>query len=374
MMNWIENIIYSFNFLLNKYLGFTNIENILNWFENRMIDKYISKKEIEPINIPTINADELTNIKFVKLSNNYRNPILIKGYMKNTRAVSDWDITYLQNIIGDFNINVVHKDTNISIENYTFNDFVDNMKSKNIYINNNHTILSNFPILFNDIKTQFNNFINILTSTNLRNIHIANLFIGYNQKDKITGSNMHCGGSGNFFCMIKGKKHWTLINPKYSCLLKGRVSQSGIHAQTLFDMPDTNLSTYPKILKYLPRYDITLEPGDILWNAPWWWHRIENINEEGLNIGLAIRNNKVTKLNLQNNLTYTLSGYTYLFYNTIFIGLYEKIMLQKDKHFNTRDEKDKSNVLYQIEQLIKKYPKTILLDEIITEDRYPKDK
>ena len=134
-MNCIENIIYSFNFLLNKYLGFTIIENILNWFENRMIHKYISKKEIKPINIPTINADELTNINFAKLSNNYRNPILIKGYMKNTRAVSDWDITYLQNIIGDFNINVVHKDTNISIENYTFNDFVDNMKSKNIYIN-----------------------------------------------------------------------------------------------------------------------------------------------------------------------------------------------------------------------------------------------
>ena len=45
-MNCIENIIYSFNFLLNKYLGFTIIENILNWFENRMIHKYISKEEI----------------------------------------------------------------------------------------------------------------------------------------------------------------------------------------------------------------------------------------------------------------------------------------------------------------------------------------
>ena len=112
-MNCIENIIYSFNFLLNKYLGFTIIENTLNWFENRMIHKYISKEEIPTINIPTINAEELTNIKFIKLSNNYRNPILIKGYMKNTRAVSDWDITYLQNIIGDFNINVLHKDINI---------------------------------------------------------------------------------------------------------------------------------------------------------------------------------------------------------------------------------------------------------------------
>ena len=70
-------------------------------------------------------------------------------------------------------------------------------------------------------------------------------------------------------------------------------------------------------------------------------------------------------LNLQNNFTYTLSGYTYLLYNTILIELYERIMLRKDKHiFSTKDDKKKSNVLYQIEQLIKKYPKTIHIDNI----------
>ena len=294
-MNIFENIIYSINFLLNKYTGFKFIENILNWYENKMIKKYISLNEIEPINIPLIKWNELTNDKFIELSNNYRNPVLIKGYMKDTNAVLKWDINYLQNIIGDFNINVLNKTDKLCIENYKFNDFVKDMKTKNIYINNNHTILSNFPVLFNDLKIKFNNFINVLSSTNLRNIHIANLFIGYNKKETIAGSNMHCGGSGNFFCMIKGKKHWTLINPKYSCLLKGRAAESGIHAQTLFDMPDTDLSTYPKILKHLPRYDIILEPGDILWNAPWWWHRIENVNSDELNIGLAIRNNKVTR-------------------------------------------------------------------------------
>ena len=135
-------------------------------------------------------------------------------------------------------------------------------------------------------------------------------------------------------------------------------------------MPDTKLSTYPEILEYLPRYDIVLEPGDILWNAPWWWHRIEN--GDGFNVGLAIRNNKVTKLNLQNNLTYTLSGYTYLFYNSLLIGLYEKIMLKKDKHFTRTDENNKSNVLYQIAQLIKKYPKSIQLNDII--NIHPKNK
>ena len=92
-MNYIENIIYSFNFLLNKYLGFTIIENTLNWFENKMIHKYISRKEIPPTTIPIINADELTNKNFIILSNNYRNPVLIKGFLKETNAVKNWNIS-----------------------------------------------------------------------------------------------------------------------------------------------------------------------------------------------------------------------------------------------------------------------------------------
>ena len=359
--------LYLYIFLLNKFVNNKYTEKLLHRYENYQISQNIRHK-IGPLKIPTITNNELSNELFVKLSNNFRNPVLIKGFLKDTKAVKKWDEDYLKNIIQDFEINILNNDK-LTIDNYKFNQFIDNMKNNNIYINNNHAILSNFPVLFNDIKTKFNLLIDTL-DTNLRNIHIANLFIGYNKKDNLTGSNMHCGGSGNFFCMIKGTKRWTLIDPKYSCILKGRVANSGIHAQTLFDMPDTKLSTYPEILEYLPRYDIVLEPGDILWNAPWWWHRIEN--GDGFNVGLAIRNNKVTKLNLQNNLTYTLSGYTYLFYNSLLIGLYEKIMLKKDKHFTRTDENNKSNVLYQIAQLIKKYPKSIQLNDII--NIHPKNK
>ena len=352
-------ICYFFLFLLNKFLNCNYTEKWLNDYENKIISKTI-KEKVNVTEIPTITG-KLTKNEFIKLSNNYRNPVLIRGYLKNTNAIDKWNKDYLKNIIGDFEINILNNDDKLKIQNYKFNDFIDKMETENIYINNNHTILSYFPKLYDDIKSRFESFISVINS-NLRNIHIANLFIGYNKKTKKTGSNMHCGGSGNFFCMIQGTKRWTLIDPKYSCILKGRVASTGIHAQTLFDMPDTPLSEYPEILEYIPRYDITLQPGDILWNAPWWWHRIEN--SDGFNVGLAIRNNKVTKLNLQNNLTYTLSGYTYLFYNSLFIGLYEKFMLNKNKNFNTTQETKRDNVLYQIEKLIKKYPTTVKLNEI----------
>ena len=203
---------------------------------------------------------------------------------------------------------------------------------------------------------------------------MSHFFIGYNTKDKISGTNMHCAGNGNFFCMIKGKKQWTFIDPQYSYLLKGRVAQTGIHAQTLCDMPDTKISEYPKILKHLPRYETILEPGDLLWNAPWWWHRIKNINidEDEYNIAIAIRNNKVSSINIKNNLLYTISGYTYILYNSLFLSIYEYIFLNKNKNFNTDDKNNKHNVLYQIKYLTDKYPNTIKYDDIINSD--PKDK
>jgi hypothetical protein len=374
-MNILESFIFFILFLINKYIDCKITEKWLIFFENRMIRKYVSRKEIDPIEIPTIQAENLTNELFLKLSDNYRNPVMIKGFMKNSQAVKNWNLSYLNDIIGDFKINTISYDSELDIQEMTFNEFT-KRHEEGIYINNNHTILSHFPKLFNDIKDRFDHLIKTLYSTNLKNIHIANLFIGStqgvtastqgvtassNDNKKITGSNMHAGGSGNFFCQLVGKKTWTLIDPKFSCLLKGRVASNGIHAQTLFDMPDTDINTYPTALKHFPRYEITLEPGDILWNAPWHWHRIRN--HDGLSIGMAIRNNKVTYLNLRNNLTYTLSGYVYLVYNSFSIALYEKFI--GNKHFGaSKNEKSQDNVLYQIDKLVKKYPKSVKIETI----------
>lgn len=356
-------MLYSLLFLINKYIDFNFFEKLLNLYEDRYIKKHISKKPIRAQEIPTIDASELTQEIFEQLSDNYRRPVLIKGYLKETNAVKSWTEDYLKEIIDDdFELTILEKKDKLLLEDYTFQGFYENMDSSNIYINNNNTIFSNYPELFDDIKDRFYDFINTLKNSGLRNIHIANLFIGYNTSDNMKGSNTHCGGSGNFFCMIKGCKKWTLIDPKYSIFLKGRVSQSGIHAQTLMDLPDTDISVEPEILRHLPRYEIVLEPGDILWNAPWWWHRISNMND-GLNIGLAIRNNKVTKLNLLNNFLYTISGYTYLFYNTYLIEFYERLMMNKEEHFKSND----NNVLEQINKLNQRYPKTYEL--CLTKDK-----
>ena len=46
MLNLLEKFIYFFLFLLNKYLNLQTTENWLSRFEDKMINKYLSKKEI----------------------------------------------------------------------------------------------------------------------------------------------------------------------------------------------------------------------------------------------------------------------------------------------------------------------------------------
>jgi len=362
MFTVVERVVYYFLFLFNKYCGFAWTEDALANCERRLISKYVNTDLVEPTPIPTIDAEEVfTREKFLDLSKGGQSPVLIKGLFSDTKAVREWDLSYLSEAIGDFEVNIVEKsdDEPLTIRPRKFSAFAEH--PGNSYLNNNHTILAEFPELFHDLNPQFDQLNQALDNV-LDHVHIANLFIGGAKlSNRTTGSHMHAGGSGNFFCMIQGKKHWMLIDPKYSPLLKGRVSASGIHAQTLFDMPDLDLAETPQMLKCLPRYEVTLEPGDVLWNAPWWWHRIQN--EKEASIGLAIRRNKVTRLNMLNNPLYTLSGRQYLLYNSWVIGAYERLSGRGKKFEASHEEKRRDNVLYQIEALCKKYPKSVSMDD-----------
>ena len=365
-MWFYERIVYFIVFLINKYIGTRGTERWLEKLEAAIIRKYVSAEPVDPETVPTIQAKYLSNERFVLASNNYRNPVVIKGLLHDSNAVKRWDLDYLENTIRNFPVNVGIKDDDhdngIRVESMPFNKFVE--KTHNGFaINNNHTIFSHFPSLFDDIKPEFDALLDSLHSCNLRNIHVANLFISDNYKS--SGTNTHCAGSGNFFCMIQGRKHWTLIDPKYGCHLKGRVASNGLHAQSLFDMPDTDISTQPSYFKHIPRYEVRLEPGDILWNAPWWWHRIRN--EQGPSIGIAIRNNKVTWLNFRNNFTYTMSGWMYLLYNSFFIGLYEKMFLSENRNFSRgRVEGRTRDVAHQILDLVSRYPRSVTFDQAIS--------
>ena len=63
----IERVIYFFIFLLNKYIGINFTENLLNKYENKLINKYVKREYKKTLRIHTIKYGKLKNKRFMKL-------------------------------------------------------------------------------------------------------------------------------------------------------------------------------------------------------------------------------------------------------------------------------------------------------------------
>jgi hypothetical protein len=263
---------------------------------------------------PTIDISELTYEKFIKLSNNFRRPIVVKRFLLNTPALDKWNLDYFKNNYGNTKLPVIE---NALIENhskfmngckvpYSFhylNNIINDIYNhKPIYVNNVSKIFSQHPELIEDMELKrLFEFTKVdIYSKNSKNI--VNMFLG----GKDTGTSLHCALSCNFFYNIKGRKKWYLIHPKYSKYLLPRLSRTGLFAVSYQDI--CNAKPGDPILN-IPRYEIELDEGDFLFNSPWWWHAVKNIGmandkEQNYTLGCANRFSNF-KVGFKNNPLYT---------------------------------------------------------------------
>ena len=136
-----------------------------------------------------------------------------------------------------------------------------------MYINNVSRIFGYHPELLDSLDLEK---IKYYSGEDIKNeVHITNLFIG----GKDTGSSLHCALTGNFFYNIKGQKLWYLIHPKYTKLLKPLLSRTG-----LFSVSQLAICVHAKkgAVLNIPRYEMLLDEGDMLFNPPWYWHAVIN--------------------------------------------------------------------------------------------------
>jgi len=123
-----------------------------------------------------------------------------------------------------------------------------------------------------------------------------------------TGSSLHCAVGGNFFFNVHGKKRWVLIEPKYSRHLCSMPSKN-----FEFVISGRDIENPDDILNKIPKYEVTLEPGDVLYVAPWWWHYVKNLTP--FTIGCAVRDHSAYRQSFQNNPMYMLMSHYPLWLN-----------------------------------------------------------
>jgi len=285
------------NYMDDIYYYYCNLklENL-----NKYYDKLPHKNNTYVL--PSINIDQIHLIQ--KYTNNYRTPLVIKGLIKDFPCVKKWDIEYLKKYCGQYLVKgfakidgsemISDQFNNVKVlENIGFANACDMIKKgEKIYINNFHSIFIDCKVLQKDLDLKKLNEITPIEYTD-----ISQLFFG----PKGTGTTIHCAKPSNIFYNVKGKKKWTFIDPKYSQYLSPVLSNNGF-----FVVSKLNYFKDKSILRSIPKFEYTLEEGDVLFNPSWWWHCVENMSE--YTIGVANRSELGFKWYDNNNHTFTINS------------------------------------------------------------------
>jgi len=96
-----------------------------------------------------------------------------------------------------------------------------------------------------------------------------------------TNTGLHNSQMCNLFAMVHGEKEWVLYPTVYTPYMDPQVSRSVYR----LSRHNTGRFLEPSLAK-LDGYRVTLRPGDILWNPPFYWHSVRNLSDT---IGVGYR-------------------------------------------------------------------------------------
>ena len=81
----------------------------------------------------------------------------------------------------------------------------------------------------------------------------------------------------NLLCLLEGKKEIILINPIYRKYLYEIDFFNKGSSWSYVDIWNIDYNKYP-LFKNVKFYKFILNPGDILYIPPYWWHAVKNID------------------------------------------------------------------------------------------------
>ena len=131
------------------------------------------------------------------------------------------------------------------------------------------------------------------------------------------GSDVHAALGCNMFRQIVGRKKWWLIPPSQSPYVIPSINPNGFSAHTFTRIGKGDEEQSPW-MKKLKRWEVVLNPGDVMLNPPWIWHGIVNVEggDGGLSIGVPTRYAADRfKPALKNNFLYSLIGISCIAWN-----------------------------------------------------------
>jgi hypothetical protein len=218
-------------------------------------------------------------------------PIVLRGVARHWVCCRRWSPQYFADTCGDDRVILIndHIATDESVEDeMSLRDIVANLDSPKGGYARFVPILNNHPELYQDFDTQWlaqriarDGRVKLWNQTGKGKSLRSHLFIGAKTKK----TEIHCALTNNFFINVYGKKRWFIVSPAANPLIYSPVNWGPGVFGTEVSPTDPDDGRHP-LWRYVDMYEVVLEPGDILFNPPFWWHHVTNMTES---VAIGIR-------------------------------------------------------------------------------------
>lgn len=289
--------------MLKKFQNNTRLGNRFKSIHDATVQKLIRDHKdfvySEPLKVPSISPEHFNAEGFAHWKSKVNTPLVVKNFLKGAPIL---DLTTKEKLIenhGDRAVRCVQPDfhlkakdesgigQNIDPAHTTLKEFLTSEEFDSFYINF-LTLLDNEDFLK---YCKGNELDELVGQPNLFNqwfiSRVAN-----------NGSTLHNASADNMFLNIQGQKEWHFIHPSYTPVMQSSMSKHGMYSVSETDETFEEdyyqfmVKKYP-YFKHIPVYKVVLEEGDLLFNPPWWWHRVQNLTP--FTVGCATRYYEVKK-------------------------------------------------------------------------------
>ncbi|CAK9251140.1 unnamed protein product [Sphagnum jensenii] len=257
-----DGIMKIFYFILAKTGGLNALNYLHEYLSNRLIEQfkatgYERKGEIP---IPEFDWINKSPQEFYETFATIKHPVVLRGFMNGSALLTEFSWA---NILKNFSDERVFL---TSEQQDGYDGLLKEVNDPGTYLHNSERIFMKYP----KIRKYFE--YHKLDDYLRMKIGYEQLFAGREG----TGTPFHHAAVHNWFYMIDGTKKWWFVDP-YDTVLGYPIAYFGRAAaalQVLFPY-EGNLEDYP-LFKYCPIYSTELNPGDVMYNPPMWWHAIKN--------------------------------------------------------------------------------------------------
>ncbi len=263
-------------FALDHFLGRDRVDRLFpsrrKNLQARMLEHIRQNGESRIVPLPRVrNLDRETFIKeFVRKSH----PVVFEGAAKDWECCRKWSFDWIKQQYGNDDVMLVdhaQQDRNPlakPIEHLTLGDLIDGIDHGSLKYARFHPLLQRHPELRLDINQAWLK--DHLTNRRTSWLHFYTLFLG----GRGTDTAIHCAGNENLFVQIQGQKKWRLYPVGHSPVFDPPANRS-LYKYTGFRADDPDYVRYP-MAQHMDWYETVLEPGDVLYNPPYYWHHVSN--------------------------------------------------------------------------------------------------